>query len=139
MLPLFRQSRGSPGPLLALTLILCVGCFVSCLTGAEAVRRSFALAAGGAEATLEAFSVQADAPVVFPLREVRGVTTNPVHGDFAPREALQRLIAGTGLEVKQDGETGSFVVRRERSVLPPRAQHPRLPSSRPPPHPRRPK
>ena len=119
MFPFIRRARGFPGPLLALTLILCVGCFVSCLTGAEAVRRPFALAAGGAEATLEAFSVQADAPVVFPLREVRGVTTNPVHGDFAPREALQRLVAGTGLEVKQNEDTGTFVVRRERPALPP--------------------
>jgi iron complex outermembrane receptor protein len=117
-----RRARGFPGPLLALTLILCVGCFASCLSGAEAVRRPFALAAGGAEATLEAFSVQADVPVVFPLREVRGVTTNPVHGDFAPREALQRLVAGTGLDVKQDGETGSFVVRRGRPALPPQGR-----------------
>ncbi len=114
-----RRAGGFPGPLLTLTLILCVGCFARPLPGAEAVRRPFALAAGGAEATLEAFSVQADVPVVFPLREVRGVATNPVHGDFAPREALQRLVAGTGLEVKQDGETGSFVVRREHPAVPP--------------------
>jgi iron complex outermembrane receptor protein len=118
MSPLTRRAGGFPGPLLTLTLILCVGCFSRPLPGAEAVRRPFALAAGGAEATLEAFSVQADVPVVFPLREVRGVATNPVHGDFAPREALQRLVAGTGLEVKQDGETGAFVVRREHPDLP---------------------
>ncbi len=124
MFPLIRRAGGFPGPLLTLMLILCVGCFACPLPGAEAVRRPFALAAGGAEVTLEAFSVQADAPVVFPLREVRGVATNPVHGDFAPREALQRLVAGTGLEVRRDGETGSFIVRRERPDLPPQDQEP---------------
>ncbi len=111
---LIRRAGGFPGPLLTLTLILCVGCFACPLPGAEAVRRPFALAAGRAEVTLEAFSVQADVPVVFPLREVRGVATNPVHGDFAPREALQRLVAGASLEVRQDEATGSFVVRRAR-------------------------
>ncbi|HEY1108555.1 MAG TPA: STN and carboxypeptidase regulatory-like domain-containing protein, partial [Opitutaceae bacterium] len=116
MLPPFRRGRGLPGPLLTLLLTLCVGILPLRLAGADGSPRAFALAAGVAEATLEAFSEQADAPVVYPLGDVRGVATHPVHGRFAPREALERLVAGTGLEVTRDEKTGAFVIKRGRPV-----------------------
>ncbi|MES2693852.1 MAG: carboxypeptidase regulatory-like domain-containing protein, partial [Verrucomicrobiota bacterium] len=119
MLPLFRQDRGLPGPLLALALILCAGILPHSLLGAEGARRAFALAAGVAEVTLETFSEQADVSVVYPLRDVRSVVTNPVQGTFAPREALDRLVAGTGLEATHDEKTGAFVIKRGRPVPPP--------------------
>ena len=122
---------GFPGPLLALTLIFCIGFVASCFAGAEEARRSFALAAGTAEVTLEAFSEQADVSVLFPLEEVRGVATNPVHGDFAPGEALQRLVAGTGLTVTRDERTGAFVLKHERAAPHPAPRAP-TPNSPPP-------
>lgn len=116
MLPPFRQVCGLPGPLLTLLLTLCVGILPLRLCGAEGSLRPFALVAGVAEATLETFSEQADVPVVYPLGDVRGVATHAVHGRFAPREALERLVAGTGLEVTRDEKTGAFVVKRGRPV-----------------------
>jgi hypothetical protein len=112
---LSRRVRGFPGPLLALTLIFCVGLSQLCAGEAAAARHSFALAAGVAEVTLDAFSEQADISLVYPLDDVRGVTTNPVHGHLAIREALERLVAGTALEVRQDGRTGAYVIKRARS------------------------
>jgi len=112
MLPLFRQTGGLPGPLLALTLIFCIGFLPSSLEGAAESDRSFALAAGFAEVTLEAFSEQADVPVVYPLRDVRGVTTNAVYGDFAISVALKQLVVGTGLEFIQEERTGAYIIKR---------------------------
>ncbi len=119
MSPLPRRAGRFLGLLLALTLILCVGSPLSRLVAAEEGRRLFALAAGGAEATLEAFSEQAGAQIVYLLEDVRGVSTQAVRGDFAIREALERLVAGTGLVVMRDERTGAFVLKRERPLQPP--------------------
>ena len=100
MFTLFRRWFGPLGPPLALVLILCIGGPAMRLFGAEPERRSFALAAGDAEKTLEAFSIQADVQIVFLVGDVHGVTTQPVQGAFAIREALDRLIARTGLRVE---------------------------------------
>jgi iron complex outermembrane receptor protein len=112
MFTFFRRWFGPLGPPLALVLILCIGGPAMRLYGAEPERRSFALAAGEAEKTLEAFSIQADVQIVFLVGDVRGVTTQPVRGAFAIRDALDRLIAHTGLRVEMDGKTGAYVVRR---------------------------
>lgn len=118
MLPLSRRARRFPGLLLVLPLIFCLGLSPPRLRAAEEIKRSFALAAGRAEETLEAFSAQADAQVVFLLEDVRGATTPAIRGDFHVRDALERLVAGTGLGVTQDEKTGAFVVRRVRNADP---------------------
>ena len=113
MFTLFRRWFGPLGPPLALVLILCIGGPAMRLYGADPERRSFALAAGDAEKTLETFSDQADVQIVFLVGDVRGVKTQPVQGAFAIREALDRLIAHTELRVEVEGKTGAFVIRRE--------------------------
>jgi len=50
---------------------------------------------------------------------VRGVTTHPVAGPFAPGEALERMLAGTALKSARDGGTGAFVIKRDRSLRSP--------------------
>jgi iron complex outermembrane recepter protein len=128
-----RLVHGFLKPRRALTLILCVGNLPACLGGAEGAQRPFALANGAAEVTLELFSEQADTPVVYPLDDVRGVVTNRVWGNFAVREALNRLVAGTGLEVMQDGKTGAFVIKRGRAAPRPPASRALEPKSADPP------
>ncbi len=118
MSPLFRRGGRFRSLLLALTLILGGGLSLARLDAAEGDRRLFALARGRAQETLETFSEQAGVQIVFLVGDVRGVATNPVRGHFAVREALDRLIAGTGLVVKQDGKTGAFVIKRERASEP---------------------
>lgn len=114
MISLSRQARGIPGPLLALMLFLHFQIVVASSVLAAEVRRSFALPAGDAEGQLEAFSEQADVSTIFPLEDVRGLTTNPVYGRLTPREALTRMLVGTGLKGDRDRKTGSFVVKRIR-------------------------
>ena len=83
-IPLHRWG-GPLGLPQVLLLILCIGCSVSRLSGAESESRSFALPAADAEVTLEAFSDQAGVQIVYLLGDVRGVTTNPVNGTLATR------------------------------------------------------
>ena len=129
MLPLNRQVGRLHRHLLTLTLILFLSLPPLHLHGAELVRRPFAIPAADAEVTLETFSDQAGAQLVYLIADVRGVTTNPVQGVFAVRDALERLVARTALRVEVDGKTGAFVVRREsKSPGPPESPQPIAPS-----------
>ncbi len=115
MLPLNRQvGRLSRLPL-TLTLILFFVLPALHLRGADGARRPFALPVADAEVTLELFSEQAGVQLVYLIENVRGVATNPVQGTFAPRDALERLVADTALRVEVDGKTGAFVVKHERA------------------------
>ncbi len=112
MLPLTRQVGWFHRLLLTLTLILFFSQPPLHLPGAELARRPFALPAADAEVTLETFSDQAGAQLVYLIEDVRGVTTHPVQGTFAIRDALERLVAHTELKVEPDGKTGAYVIRR---------------------------
>ena len=125
MLPLNRQVGWLPRLLLTLTLIFIFALPSPHLCGAEVARRPFAIPAANAEVTLETFSDQAGAQLVYLIEDVRGVATNPVQGPFAPREALERLVARTELRVEVDGKTGALLIRRDRkSRAPPESPKP---------------
>jgi hypothetical protein len=130
MLSLNRRVSRLPRRVLALTLILFFALPPIHLCGAEAVRRPFAIPAADAELTLETFSDQAGAQLVYLIENVRGVTTHPVQGTFAIRDALERLVARTELRVEVDGKTGAFVIKRD-GPLPSSAEVPPV-SSKPP-------
>ncbi len=68
--------------------------------------------AGDAGRTLRLFARQTGVQLVYPVREIRGVRTNPVRGEMAPREALEVILHGTVLEAVEDPATGALVVRR---------------------------
>ena len=77
-------------------------------------KRSFDLPRGDAATTLRQFAATAGRSLVFVTDKVRGETTNPVRGEFTPREALDRMLAGSALEPAQDAATGALVVSRKR-------------------------
>jgi hypothetical protein len=119
MLFLVRQFVGSTGLQLALRLILLLGLPPGAVFAFDGKPRQFAFSEAAAEVTLETFSDQTGAQVVYLIEDVHGVTTNSLRGFLAPREALERLVAGTGLKVVQDGGSGAFVIKRDRTVRPP--------------------
>ncbi|HEY0968372.1 MAG TPA: TonB-dependent receptor [Opitutaceae bacterium] len=80
---------------------------------AESVRIAFDLPADSAEASLKRFAEQAGSEVLFASRLTRGVKTNPVKGELSPRDAIDGLLANTGLVAVHDDRTGTFSVRRE--------------------------
>lgn len=105
------------------------------LRAAEADRKSFNIPQDAAERSLRVFSVQSGAHVIFPSDVTRGVRTPAVQGRFTVREALDRLLAGTGLVAAHDQQTGGFTVQRvaeqnsaSPAPTPPRSASAALPS-----------
>ncbi len=76
--------------------------------------RSYNLPRGDATTTLKQFAGASGRQIVYMMDKVRGETTNAVSGSFAPQEALDRMLAGTGLVATTDRQTGAFVVSRQR-------------------------
>jgi len=84
-------------------------------SAAEAGRRSFDLPSDTAEQTLKLFSGQSGHGLLVSTEISRGVKTNAVKGELTPGEALDKMLAGTGLAYSQDEKSGAFVVRRENN------------------------
>jgi iron complex outermembrane receptor protein len=76
---------------------------------------NFDIPAQPAAAAIQSWAQQSGLQVFAAEDDLRGIRTNAVQGDFAPVEAAQRLIAGTGLEVVATGEN-TVTIRRVRPV-----------------------
>ncbi|HEX9783952.1 MAG TPA: TonB-dependent receptor [Opitutaceae bacterium] len=93
------------------------------LRASEVPARSFDIPAGVADKTLRSFLDQADTQFIYPAWKVRGIRTAAISGRFTPREALERMLAGSKLVVIWDPETGALAVDRAgRRKLPPRTE-----------------
>lgn len=79
-----------------------------------AQQRSFNVPAQPAVDAIPAFARQAGVQIVVPSSQLRGVRTPALSGAQDTRQALRRLIAGTGLEVASDN--GSTIVLRRAST-----------------------
>jgi outer membrane receptor protein involved in Fe transport len=76
------------------------------------VSRGFNIPAGEATDSVKQFSRLSGVEVLYPVEVLRGVHTNAVSGSLPAREALQRLLAGTGLVVVEDAPSGAVALRR---------------------------
>ena len=99
----------SPLRIVAALVLLFAGVLSS---HAADAKRSFDIPAGPAETTLRRFSDQAGGQFVFSADKVAGVRTQAVKGEFTPRDALTRLVAGTELRAVRDEQTGALTVDR---------------------------
>src|SRR5690606_29231325 len=79
-------------------------------------RRSFNIPAGPAEETLKVFSSQSGSGLIAGTEAVKGVRTLPVRGSFTAEEALDQMLADSGLVVVRDEKSGAFTVRRETEL-----------------------
>ena len=73
-------------------------------------RCRFDVPAGRADSTLMQFAKQANVEIIYDAEAVGKATTNAVLGEYSPSDALLRMIAGTGLVVERDENTGAFAV-----------------------------
>ena len=95
---------------------LCCAMSVSAVEGAATAeqKRSYNLPSGDAATTMNQFAGASGQQIVFMMEKVKGERTNAVAGDYAAHEALDRMLAGTGLSATRDPATGAFVVSRKR-------------------------
>jgi outer membrane receptor for ferric coprogen and ferric-rhodotorulic acid len=77
-----------------------------------AAEHDFAIAAGSLESALNSFAATTGVSVSFSPETVRGLQSPGVQGRFAPDQALERLLAGSGLQVSRQA-SGNY------SLLPP--------------------
>ncbi len=98
-------------------------CYLACacasVQASEPAHRNYDIPRGDAAGTLKRFADESGRQVVFLVDAVRGITTNAVRGGYTVREALQRLVADTGLVVVEDDRSGALMVNRLASREPP--------------------
>lgn len=94
---------------------LCCALGVSVVSGAAVVesKRSYNLPSGDAASTLNQFAGASGQQIIFMMDKVKGERTNAITGAYAAHEALDRMLAGTGLSAARDPATGAFVVSRK--------------------------
>ncbi|HRP04491.1 MAG TPA: TonB-dependent receptor plug domain-containing protein, partial [Opitutaceae bacterium] len=92
---------------LLISLLFAVG--VSWSAAAE-VRKPYNIPAGPAEQSLKTFSTQSGLDVLFATKTVGKVQTNATKGEFTALEALDQVLADTGLVAAQDAKTGALTV-----------------------------
>ena len=104
-----QPPRHRRTPLFAYT---CLALFLTAtaLFAATDARPTFDVPAGAAGPALQLFSTQSGRGVVFSPDTLSAVKTNAVRGAFTAREALDRLVANTGLLITADEKTGAFAV-----------------------------
>jgi len=98
---------------LSKTLSRAAWCVV--LTVCQVVRAApvkFDLPAQPAAASLVAFAKQAGVEVLFSFDDLKKVQAHPVVGMFEPKEALERMLRGTGFSAQRNA-AGKFVVTRD--------------------------
>ena len=61
---------------------------------------------------------QAGLEIAYSAATVQGVQTQPVAGEFTPREALERMVAATPLKIFSDPQTGALSVLRTPDSTP---------------------
>lgn len=75
----------------------------------------FSLPADSADQAIRRYSEQSGVPVLFPSEITRDVRANAVEGRMTAQEALDRLLAGTGLVAVRDEKSGYLTLRRAGS------------------------
>lgn len=85
-----------------------------------AARKAYDLPAGEAPEMLRRFSEISGRETLFSSSLLRGVRTAPVRGEYTPLEALEQMLADTGLSVFVDSQSGAFALQRKEQALPAR-------------------
>lgn len=93
----------------------------------------FDVPAGPLDAALREFAIQSGQQVIYPTDLVQGRNAAAVHGLCSIREALDRLLAPTGLGAWQDERTGALAVREVAAAVapPPVRAEPARPPAKP--------
>lgn len=98
-------------------------------TGVPSTLVGFNIPASAAEHGLRLFARQAGVEVLFEVEQVKGRQANAVEGRFTPRGALEALVAGTGLVILQDEETGAMAVKTAHPTVDPHKTLPTQPKT----------
>jgi outer membrane receptor protein involved in Fe transport len=91
---------------------LALGALLTLAARAAESKKNYDLPAGTAAQTLKEFSRISGSETLFAAEAVRGVSTQAVRGELTAAEAVNAMLAGTGLVATQDAKTGAFAVKK---------------------------
>ncbi|MDP3070948.1 MAG: hypothetical protein Q8N18_11710 [Opitutaceae bacterium] len=100
------------------TIVFFLASVIGVFAAAAETARNFIVPAGEARETLKRFAAQAEVEIAFPSENTLAVRTNAVAGRFTPQEAIDALLAGTGLGATREPTTGAYAVRPVASAAP---------------------
>ena len=92
--------------------LLCTLLWAALPAAEEAARRHYDIPAGAAVVTLKRAAQQAGLEIVYSAAVMQGIQTQPVVGEFTPREALERMVTNTPLKIFPDPQTGALSILR---------------------------
>lgn len=95
----FAIKPGLLGTLLATSISVLAAAPAS----AQEAAQSFNIPAQSLSAALQSFSRQSGGQLLFPDTLVEGKTSQPVSGSYTPHAALERLLAGTNIQILASG------------------------------------
>jgi outer membrane receptor protein involved in Fe transport len=78
-------------------------------------QETFSVPAGNADVALKRFATQSGFAMIVSSKVTKGIKTRAVYGPKLPEEALEELLAGTGLEAQIDWDARAFTVRRSEA------------------------
>ena len=89
-----------------------VGSSASFAAAVDAPKRRFDLPVDSVEKSLKRFAEQSGLQVLYPTKLAQNLRTKSLQGMFTPRDALERILAGTGLIAVHDEKSGALTVLR---------------------------
>lgn len=81
----------------------------------ESLRRHYDIPAESAEAAIKLFCDQAGIEVFYPSDVTEGIQTRAIRGEMTAKEALEKMLSGTGITIVHDQQTGAISLRRSVS------------------------
>ncbi|MGH8042952.1 MAG: TonB-dependent receptor [Rudaea sp.] len=92
------------------TALLALLCCLPALARAQSdTAKRIDIPAGDLTTALHALATQSGTQFIYPADQLKGLTTNGVHGNLSGTQALSRLLEGTGFGVQRDA-SGAVVV-----------------------------
>lgn len=93
-------------------------CVAAMATPAVAQARQFDIPAGNLRSALDTFGRQSRKPIMYKVDEVRNLRTRGYRGLADPAVALNRILAGTGFEVRSASSGALAIVKPGNGVVP---------------------
>jgi hypothetical protein len=107
-----RQPRFIALALLVIPIATAVAQSAPAMPLEVASTKNFDLPADSADRSLRLFSSQSGCDVLFATQIAENIRSNAVSGDYLPQDAINLLLAGTGLTASQNKKTGAFTISR---------------------------
>lgn len=86
------------------------------LCWADGNQQNFHIPAQNLSGALSAYAEAADVQLSYPASQTSGLSSNGIDGEYTPQQALQRLLAGTGLTAKQT-DNGTITLTEKGGLI----------------------